>query len=315
MKRYSTKRYSMLFVIGLIFFLQSCTHKAKNEEKSSQTVPKIEVKPEVKETVSTSTEPSVGPNAGSSNGVVKVIPSSNKKIPHLGVIFSAGGALTWGHIGIIKELSKYRFPIISMAGTEWAAPVAAVYAQNLSANEVEWEMSKFKDLDQWQDFTKAVFEKKTVAGMKASFVCPSINLKSQTLYLLNRGNLDQFIPFCIPSFGLALPYGDSVASLGSVRQLVQHLRANGAQKIILISVLGAKSTNKKFAKNIFSAENQLWIEYKQSFYQRGIGIDEYIEVSLNDYAIDDFDRRREIIQKAADLSYNQVQKLAQKFGL
>ena len=246
---------------------------------------------------------------------VKPQPIMPKSVPKFGIIFSAGGALAWAHVGVLKEFQKYKFPVVSVAGLEWGAVTAAIYGENLSSNEVEWEMSKFKDIDSWETFVKNVFEKKTVAQMKTSFVCPSVNLKSQTLYLLNRGNLVQFLPFCIPSAGLIKPYGDSVAGLSAVQQLAQHLRANGAQKIILINILGPKANSKYLIKSTLSPENQIWVESKLALTNKPTFYDELIELNLADYTIEDFDRRREIVQKGSDLSYSVIKKMADKYGL
>ena len=87
---------------------------------------------------------------------IKPVPQAqvSKSVPRFGIIFSGGGALTWGHVGVLKELQKYKFPVISVAGIEWGAVTAAVYGENLSSNEVEWEMSKFKNIDDWEGFIK-----------------------------------------------------------------------------------------------------------------------------------------------------------------
>jgi NTE family protein len=242
-------------------------------------------------------------------------PSVIRKAPHFGIIFSAGGALAWGHVGVLREMQKYKFPVVAVGGLEWGAVAAAAYAQNLSANEAEWEMSKFKDIDEVPAFIKASFEKKTVADLKTSYVCPSVNLRSQILYLLNRGNLEQFLPFCLPSPGLVKPFGDSVSAMGSVASIVQHLRSNGAQRIILINLLAGPASTSPFVKPVTGAENQLWVAAKVAMKQKGIAVDEVIELNLSEFGIDDFQKRRDITQRAAEQATPQLKKIAEKYGL
>ncbi|MFN3696098.1 MAG: hypothetical protein ACK4VO_01555 [Pseudobdellovibrio sp.] len=242
-----------------------------------------------------------------------VTPTVRKSVPRFGVILSAGGAKTWAHVAILKEMQKYKFPIASIAGIEWGSVVAASYAHQASVSEVEWEISKFKDLDSWFEFTKAAFAKKTTFDFKIPFVCPSLNIKNKTIYLLNRGQIDQFIPYCLPSAGLIRPYGNSVAHMSNLNLIVQHLKATGVQKIILINVLGGRS-EASFLKSFDSLENQIWSEHAASL-RKNVVYDDLIEIELSDYGIDEFDKRKDIMVKATELSYNLVKKLAEKYKL
>jgi len=238
---------------------------------------------------------------------------SNRSVPKFGVILSGGGAKAWAHVGVLKELQKYKFPIVSIAGIEWGAVVAASYAHQASVNEVEWEMSKFKDIDDWQDFIKAAFVKKSTTDFKIPFVCPSLNLKNRTIYLLNRGQVDQFIPYCIPSEGLVKPYGNSVAYMNDLNLVVQHLKATGVTKIILINVIISKN-DQPTLKSTDSVENQIWAQHIASL-KKNVAYDDLIEIELNDFSIDDFDKRKDIMVKGGDLSYNLIKKLAEKYKL
>ena len=237
-----------------------------------------------------------------------------KGLPKFGIIFSAGGAKAWAHVGVLKEMQKFKFPVISVAGIEWGSVVAATFAQNASVNEVEWELSKFKDIDDWQEFIQAAFARKSTLDFKMPFVCPSVNLKTKTSYMLNRGQVDQFIPFCIPSAGIIKPYGNSVANLTDLNLTIQHLKATGVNKIILINVIAGKNDS-AIIKSMDSAENQIWGQFAASLNKKTHGIDEVIEIDLGDYDIDDFDKRRDIMVKGSELGYSQVKKIADKYRL
>lgn len=296
-----------------LFLFVSCQHKGVRKTET--------VKPEATVQDTTTSPNLVKPNENTTEAPVVLqqqnqpsVPLKSKVVPNFGIIFSGGGARTWAHVGMLKEMQKYKFPVVSVAGIEWGSVVAAIYAQNLSSNEVEWEMSKFKSLDKSNEFIQSVFTKKTVADMKSSFACPSLNVKSQTVYLLNRGNVDQFLPFCIPSPALAKPYGQSVALMTDVSILVQHLRATGVQKILLLNVLNTKESG-PYIKPVDSLENQTWAAAAAQLVKKNIGIDEVVSINISDVGIDDFDHRREIMAKGAELSYSQIKKLADKYGL
>ena len=239
---------------------------------------------------------------------------ANKQIQRFGFIFSGGGAKAWAHIGVLKELQKMKWPIQAVAGFEWGSVVAAVYAENLSVNEVEWEMSKLKDFDKTNEFVKSAFDKKNTADMKIPFVCPSLNLNKQTYYLLNRGLLDQLIPFCIPQPPLVEPHAQSVAVMSDVSNLAQHLRSTGVQKVILVNVLAQKKP-RSFVNDYKSAENILWVQSAALMVKKPAGVDEVIQINLDDYGIKDIDRRRDLVVKGSELSYDQIKLLAKKYGL
>lgn len=302
-------KYFLLIMLLCVF---SCQHKISNQHLPVKLPSKNgEAKNTPDKSVDSKSEVST---EAKSEATAQNVAAIQKNTPNFGLIFSGGGAKAWAHVGVLKEMQKYKFPVVAVAGIEWGAVVGAIYAENLSANEVEWEMSKFKSLDKTNEFLKTVFAKKNVSDMKASFTCPSLNLKSQSVYLLNRGHVDQFLPFCVPSAGLVKPYGQSVALMSDVSILVQQLKTAGAQKIILINVLGIKKS-KPYLKNIESAENQVWVESAVQLAKKNIGIDEVIEINFEDLGIEDFDSRREMMAKGTELSYTQIKKIADKFGL
>lgn len=259
----------------------------------------------------TSSNPYINPSTNSNSGSYKNL---NKSLPKFGFIFSGGGAKAWAHIGFLKELQRYKWPVHSVAGFEWGSVVAATYAQNLSVNEVEWEMSKLKEFEKTDTFVKSVFEKKTTSEMKVPFVCPSLNISKQAYYLLNRGQMQQLIPFCIPAAPLVAPFSQSVAVMSDVASLAQHLRSTGANRIILINVL-AQQKLRSFVNDYASAENIMWVESAALMAKKPVGVDDVVQIQLDDFGIKDLEKRREIILKGNELSIEPLKKLAQKYGL
>ncbi len=244
----------------------------------------------------------------------EVVRPQHIQVPKFGIIFSGGGARTWGHVAVLKEMQKYKFPILSVAGIEWGAFIAASYAQSASANEVEWEFSKMRDMDDWDQSLNTIYDKKSTTGLKIPFVCPSYNLKTKTSYLLNRGPIAQLLSFCLPSAGLTEPYKSNLAYMNDVALLVNHLKATGVNKVILINVLRQKN-DRPFMKGLNSPENQIWTEAALALSKKAMGLDEVIEIDLSDYDIDAFNKKSDIMAKSAELSYNSIKRIADKYKL
>lgn len=240
--------------------------------------------------------------------------NQNKVLPKFGFIFSGGGAKAWAHIGVLKELQKLKWPISAAAGFEWGSAVAALYAQNLSVNEVEWEMSKLKEFEKWDLFIKAAFSKKMTADLKIPFVCPSLNIAKQSVYLLNRGQLSQLVPYCIGSPTLTKPINQSIAIMSDITSLAQHLRATGANNIVLINVL-SQQTKRSFIKDYESADNIWWVESAAIMAKKPVGVDEVVDINLDDFGIKDLEKRRDIINKGSEISSVILKKMAEKYGL
>lgn len=305
-------------VVAALFFLASCAQKSVQVKNTHTETTYGTYDPNKAEsstqTSSADTDASDGQQSASeTTSAVTPVPV-NKALPKFGFIFSGGGAKAWGHVGFLKELQKLKWPVHSVAGFEWGSVVAAVYAQNLSANEVEWELSKLKEFNKSDSFLKAVFEKKNTTELKVPFVCPSLNISRQAYYLLNRGQLQQLIPFCVSQPPLTPIYQQSVAVMTDVPSLAQHLRSTGANRVILVNVL-SQNKMRSFTNNYTSAENILWVESAALMSKKPMGVDEVIHINLDDYGIKDLDKRRDIIAKGAELSYDQLKKLAQKYGL
>ncbi len=298
-----------------ILFLVGCVQKQVQVKNAHEGTTYEIQNPKVESQVSTNSNTEVQTtNETTTPPVVPTQIPINKALPKFGFIFSGGGAKAWGHIGFLKELQKLKWPVHSVAGFEWGSVVAAIYAQNLSANEVEWEMSKLKEFNKTDVFLKAVFEKKNTADLKVPFVCPSLNINKQAYYLLNRGQLQQLAPFCVSQPSVTPIFAQSVAVMTDVPSLAQHLRSTGANRIVLINVL-AQTKMHSFTNDYTSADNILWVESAALMAKKPAGVDEVININLDDYGIKDLDKRRDVIAKGAELSYDQLKKLAQKYGL
>lgn len=301
---------NILLCAGLLFFISSC--QLKTSKTTTQTTTNSTSQPDKAKFEATKTD-SI-PEETSSNQAPPVEVKPSGRATQFGILFSGGGVRTWAYINVLKEIQKYKLPIAAVAGMEWGSVVAGVYAQNVSANEVEWELSKFKDIDDWSDFVKKIFEKKSTDNLKVPFGCMSLNLKNQTSYVLNKGQLGSLVPYCLPAPGIVKPYSDSIASMSDVTGAVQFLRANGATKIILIN--GTSSRNgKPLSSNLQSLENQFWIQSNSVLTKKSVGIDEIIDVDINGgISADKFDQRRDVLNSSLPQAKDQLKKIAHKYG-
>jgi hypothetical protein len=64
-------------------------------------------------------------------------PAAPTQAPRVALIFGPGGARSYGSIGFLQELQKYRVPIKAVGGVEWGSVVGAFYALKGSINDVE----------------------------------------------------------------------------------------------------------------------------------------------------------------------------------
>lgn len=270
----------------------------KNEDIESSEEPKKETKISEIKTVEYD-----GDNQGS---------PIRSRAPQFGVIFSAGGARVWAFTNVLKEMQRYKFPVAATAGVEWGSVIAANYAHRLSANEVEWELNKFKSLNDWDSFVKSVFEKKSVSALRVPFACPSLNLQNQVIYNLNKGDLDQLIPLCLPSPKLVKPQKQSIAMMSDLDSTVQFLKKSGAEKIILFNVIPSKK-QKSIVDSLESSDNQIWA--MASAATKNPGIDEVVDINITQYSPQQFDKRRDIqIQTDAQVK-DLIKRLADKYSL
>lgn len=307
-------------VAGMLLFSCQTTKKidSKKPKDGTNQVQPVDSNVSPPPPVIVSPEPAPGVDVVEPQPVAPTIVNPNqpsgrgpRKAEKFGLLLSGGGVKTWAHVQVLKELQNHKIPIVAIAGIEWGAVVGATYAQNLSSNEVEWELNKFRDIDDWEKFVNQVFEKKSVSAMKVPFVCASLNLKRQSAYLLNRGQLDQLIPFCLPSAGILEPFSNGIAAMDHIPALIQHLKASGATKIIAVNVL-SQASDSVYIKSLNSVENQFWQMASQSM--KSAVTEEVISLSLDNYKVDDFSDRKDIMLLSGSNVVDQVKQIAKKYG-
>lgn len=255
------------------------------------------------------------------------VPPSNFKEIRLGVILGPGGAKTYGHIGVLKELQKRRIPIMMIAGVEWAALPAALFASKGYVNDVEWQMMKMKE-SEWfttsilsskklvslgethEDLNK-IFAGTRVESFKHQFVCPAWNMEKKQTYLMQKGALLQLLPFCLGFPPLFQPYQKNVAGMADMKSVTDHMRSKGVNYILFINVLDQAPM---LLVNDDLGSSVAWSTAMSQYQKQRNGIDEVIGINLKEFQLRDFSKKREIMNKSVDLAPKAIGPWAQKLG-
>lgn len=257
-----------------------------------------------------------------------VIPS----MPKIGIILGGGGAKTFAHIGFLHELTRAKVPVQAIGGVEFAAPMAALYANKGLANDVEWQMFKLKDeevlkksllgaasknvdVTNLRDFLNVAFNRAKPEDFRVPFACPANSLKKNQVYLMNRGSVDQVMFQCIAYPPFFKPYEGTVAGVRDITALANYLRSKGANFIVFVNVLQPPSAGKAYVPDASGTDNVLWAEIAGSYSKPLPGIDSVVSLETSGYGIMDFDKRREIMAKGADSAARQLKTLTRKWGL
>lgn len=257
-------------------------------------------------------------------------PPSIPAMPKIGVILGAGGARTYAHIGFLHELTKLKVPVAAIGGIEFAAPMAALYANKELANDVEWQMFKLKtdevlkksllgstnknnDVTILKDFFQASFSRVTPDDFRVPFACPSYNFTRNQVYLMNKGAIDQVLYSCMAYPPFFKPYSNQVAAVREVTALSNYLRQRGANMIVFVNVLPGPAKRAIYG-DVNSTENVLWSETAGLYNKPLPGVDAVVSLDAGDYSIMDFDKRREIMGKGSDSAAKVLKNLTRKWG-
>lgn len=253
-------------------------------------------------------------------------------MPRIGIILGAGGAKTYAHIGFLHELMRAKVPVQAIAGVEFAAPMAALYASREQANDVEWQMFKLKDEDVikksllgsvsknndvtvLKDFVGTAFNRMKAEDFRLPFTCPSYNFKKNQVYMMNRGGLDQLMYMCMAYPPFFKPYQNSVSGVRDVTAIANYLRSKGANYIVLVNVLQSPGGAKPYTLDATATDNVLWSEIAGLYNKPLPGVDTVVSLETGNYGIMDFDKRREIMNKGAESAARQLKTLTRKWGL
>jgi NTE family protein len=323
--------FKFVVVGAAAFSLLSCqTTKSKKDLETSTRSSTLGTSPESPGVESSTNErggqeatsPSDRPE-GKDPDQMTMPPQVVDNIPKIGLILGPGGAKAFAHIAVLHEFEREKIPIYAIAGLEFGAPMAALYAWKGFANDVEWQMMKLKterlekrwiDPQSTFDFLDLAFQKSKVENLKLPFACVAHNLAKSQLYVMSRGPLRQLLPYCWPYPPLMKPYSSNISGVRDPKLLADYLRSQGANVIVYVNVLSGKQHG-SIVGDKESLENIIWQEIATSLTKNPQGIDHIIQLNLEGFSLLAFERKREILQKGAELGSLAVKTLAHKLNL
>jgi len=252
-------------------------------------------------------------------------------MPKIGLILGPGGARAYAHIGALQHLARLKVPIYATAGIEWGSPVAALLSSKGQIYDVEWQMFKLKDdelvkksligssakagdVSSMKEFFQTAFGKLKVEEFRHPFACPAYNIAKNQVYMMSRGYVEQLMPYCLPYPPTFKPFNRNVSAVRELKMASDYLRSQGANYIVLVNVLGRDGGKKSLVKDTESAEAVMWSEIGSYYAKPQAGIDAVIPVELDGYAVTDFEKRREIMQRGSELSQKPIENWARKLG-
>lgn len=259
-------------------------------------------------------------------------PPPPPKVPRIGLILGPGGAKAFAHVGVLHEMQKLKIPVHAVAGVEWGALIAGLYAMKGSSNEAEWQMSKLKDddvvkksliggpsgaadLKGMDEFLRLAFSRMTAENSRLKYSCPALNLAKNQVYLMSRGRFEDMVPYCLAYPPLFLPWEGNVAAVREIPALADQLRRQGANVIILINVLGAPDPRKPLAGAAGSAEAVLWAEIASVYSKPFRGVQHVISLPMTGYGMSALGERHEIIRKGSASATQPLKGIARQLGL
>ena len=315
------KNLSLVFIF---IFLVGCQNLKLRSDRSSQSG--------AGKATTQATNENADVDVSSSGGEVPEelpAPAVPTAIPKIGVILGGGGALTYAHIGALHELQKNKIPIHAIAGFEWASPMAALFANKLQANEVEWQMMKLKSEDLVKTSllgkSESYVESQKIAGfikeisqgisgsqLQIPFSCYALQIRNQKSYVVSAGALEKNLPLCMSYPPVLSPFGGYVADLQRLDLAIEQLKKSGANYIVLINPLGTKA---RAIRAVDSIESIMWSEVGSYYLRPHKGIDKVVSLPTDAYGMMDFEKRRELIAQGRKGVQELLKTLSSQFDL
>lgn len=209
------------------------------------------------------------------------------------LVLSGGGARGLAHIGVIEELEKRGFEIVSITGTSMGAVVGAVYAMGKMKEFKEWlySLDKMK-VFRLMDFTlskqgllkgdkvlnrmKEFVEDRNIEDLRIPFAAVSVDLLNKREVVFREGRVYDAIRATIAIPGVLTPVKtkDGLLVDGGVMDNipVKHVKKIGDELLVAVDVNG-ESSSKRVPETMEEKEDH------QYFLQRQLnGLYEYLGI-------------------------------------
>lgn len=176
--------------------------------------------------------------------------------PKIGLALSGGAARGIAHIGVLKVLEEYKFPIDYIAGTSMGAIIGGIYASGISTGLLEEIVRSVR----WRDITRVSFSKNGIMSceplekvltrilavndfseVRIPFAVVAADIQTGKKVIINKGNLAHAIRISSTVPGFFSPVIDDEGRMLVDGGLAENLPVEtafhlGADKVIGVDV-------------------------------------------------------------------------------
>jgi NTE family protein len=258
----------------------------------------------------------------------------NKELPKIGLILGPGGMKTFAEIGVLREFARAKVPVHAVVGIEWGAVMGGLYANQGSANEVEWKALKLREQDLpgeggflstrikaqsvgiLNDFMENVFSNATIEGGKIDYACPAYWSREDRFGWMAKGQTKLALRACLPYPPFFTDNGGVLAAPFAVEEAAAYLRSRGANVIVLVNVLAnGELMPTRLAQGEQAMENLLWSEIRREMLRAKPPLVQHVlNINTTGHPITDFAGRRALIEKGAKEGADFVNKIVSEYG-
>lgn len=255
--------------------------------------------------------------------------------PKIGLALGGGGAKGLAHIGILKVLEEWNFPIYCIAGTSVGALVGGAYASGVSiealirvARKIRWSdlgritLSKVgvRDGSRMEEFIREHFPVTTFEELRIPLAVVAADILTGEKCIIDRGDLARAIRTSCAIPGYFTPVIDEdnrmLVDGGIVDSLpVSVVTSMGAERAIAVNVHPFSKLDRP-PTNLFQIHNQAYaIMGHNAAAQSRKSADVLITPDLSHIPWDDLERADEIIaagETAMRRSRRQCQRLLER---
>jgi predicted acylesterase/phospholipase RssA len=239
---------------------------------------------------------------------------------------------TFAQLGVLREMNRARIPVHAVVGLEWGAVMAAVYAHQGQINDAEWKAYKLRDenlpeagflqskasaapVSKLNSFFEAAFGNSSVQSARIPFACAAASKAGERAQILNRGSFRETVSRCVPYPPMYQENGGWLASPFSIEEAAAHLRAQGANVIVLIDVLGQGEFLPSKSAADTSPENLMWVELRREMYRaKAPVVNNVIHINTSGHPVTDFNGRRALMDAGQKAATDAVNKMVSQYG-
>ena len=307
-------RYLLVFFL----FLSACQTSdfglvTRETVKDQQTADDIsDVKP----------EDSLDQKKVNGNKLFNTSENQEKIRPKIGLILGPGLSYTMAHLGALKAINEQKIPIHNIAGMGWSSLIAANYALNGAVNDMRWKAfqgsfansvstgflgGSIKETGDgiYNSLINQYTRGRSITQSKIPFSCPALQVSQGKAVIYKSGGYTQVLLGCMKVPPLAQTESKTWAFILETQALVQHLKRQGAQKVVFLNVIPMQGMIwGKDSSAIDARDKMFWAQVINGLNPKSLGADHVLNLSTDGHMALDFKNVKRMIetseQKASD---------------